>query len=84
MQCVILRKKYLHGFPLILFRLLKKISIKTTELGCRLCINGMACMLPVLGHYILLCCNVAFIYSMCKNIQHTIRHIHFISKSVGF
>ena len=27
------------------------VSIKTTELECSLCINGMACMLPVLGQW---------------------------------
>lgn len=40
------------------------ISIKTTELECSLCINGMASMLPVLGHCTLLCGNLAFIYSI--------------------
>ncbi len=34
------------------------VSIKTTELECSRCINGMACMLQVLCHYVLLCCNV--------------------------
>lgn len=58
MQCVILGGK-IPSWLSIDFLPSFLVSIKTTEPECSLCINVMACMLPVLGHCMRLCCDVA-------------------------
>lgn len=62
MKCVTLVKKYLHHFPLIFFPLFS-ISIKTTELECRLCMSEI-------GLYAV---TLAFTYIMNKDILYSIK-----------